>query len=225
FGAPLYVRDLNGSLILRNSVRDEDLESYGKMMKATKVENWVFKYRLPALYGTIYNNHFSEITDPKEQKSLRERVKAEHEVKSEVSCKQLQDYIDVILPIEDAGTVGLTTYLLRGEEDSRILADVLYAYIRQTLRIPEVKIQASAKNSMSSMLAITLPSGNSIQLDNDFENRSICATSLDIDFRNQSMPSIAMEAFTRCYPNIMKSTLSQELRSILDKDGSPSIFI
>lgn len=77
YGASYYIIDQLNNFIARSQVSQNDINGTNPEIRAMAKNGWKFKWNLPPLYGWAYNNHFSTITDPTFQKSLRERVKSE----------------------------------------------------------------------------------------------------------------------------------------------------
>ncbi|KAJ3026478.1 hypothetical protein HDV00_011922 [Rhizophlyctis rosea] len=223
-------------------IRDEEMSDYKKKMKEFGLVNWQYKRTLPALYGYIYNNHFSVITDPDFKKSLVERSKAEV-VESSVSRKQqkkkkgteVDDFehpevivqtIDNILEIENKRDKFSddTIYYVEGS-DTHVLHRILREYIKKTKFIPEVGAGTSFKDSLSCIKSLVLKFGNKIVMEDNLEQRCIGAEKLGIPFKNQTRSSITMEKFSEMYPNMRKSTLTNQMKRILDNEGKPAIFV
>ncbi|KAI8996194.1 hypothetical protein BC832DRAFT_595538 [Gaertneriomyces semiglobifer] len=234
FGAPYYCIDLEKDFVACHSCSED-------WQKRTSIR-WV----LPALYGFIYNNHFSIITDQDLQKSLCERSKS-HEMKADSvdtlfarkndgkcdeEAKEQQYFVMVttnrwdlvlekILEMDSHETNCI--FILEECDEYHQLESLFLSYVQTHRRIPDIKIHVTSTGE-ARIQCIMLPSKNHITLDQDFQTRRTICEKLDIDFRNQSKPSISAFVFNEFYPNLKKSMMSPKLMDLFNTFTKPSIF-
>ncbi|KAJ3176470.1 hypothetical protein HDU85_006880 [Gaertneriomyces sp. JEL0708] len=234
FGAPYYCIDLEKDFVARHSC--------SKDWQISKSIRWV----LPALYGFIYNNHFSIITDEDLQKSLRERSKS-HEMKAnsvdtlfarknDDKCdereQQQQHFVMVptnrwnlvlekILEIDSHEMNCI--FILEDCDQYHQLESLFLSYVQTHRRISDIKTHVTSTGE-ARIQCIILPSKNHFTLDQDFQTRKTICEKLNIDFMNQSKPSISAFVFNEFYPNLKKSMMSPKLMDLFNTFAKPSIF-